>query len=95
MQAHAGAAMADGIEQFDPAAVIFEDLGDDRETETGAFAPCRHIGLEQPLAVLDRESLAVVDDVDHDLLIDDLERDAIRPGSPPPAAGPRGLPSRS
>ena len=58
------------------AAVFLENLPDDRETEAGALLARRHIGLEQPVAVLLRQAGAVVDHVDHDLAALALDRDA-------------------
>ena len=58
-------------------------LRDDREAEPGAALARRHVGLEQALAALGREALAVVGDLDHDVVV--LAPDA-RPGSSPVAA---------
>ena len=66
MRARARRARAGCVEQLDAAAMLLHDLADDREAEAGAPLARRHVGLEQPLAVLAREALAVVGDVDHD-----------------------------
>src|SRR5690606_15543581 len=54
------------IVQFQMAAMVLDDLLDDRKAEPRALFPRRHIGLEQPLAVFTRQPLAVVDHVDRD-----------------------------
>src|SRR5690349_10083982 len=55
-----GAALAGdfvgSIAQLDAAAVFFDNAPDDGETEAGALLARRHIGLEQPVAVLFRKS---------------------------------------
>ncbi len=63
------------VEQLDPAAVVLEDLDDDRQAEPGALRARRHVGLDQAIAVLAREALAVVADGDLDEAADvGLER---------------------
>src|SRR5882724_5465694 len=52
------------IEQRDGPAVLFHDLSDNSEAEARALLSGRHVGLEQPLAVLRRKTLAVVLHVD-------------------------------
>ena len=52
------------VEQFDRAVMILEDLDHDRQAEAGAFGAGRHIGLDQLVAILAREALAVVADRD-------------------------------
>src|SRR6185312_13002403 len=54
------------VVQFQPAAMVFDDLLDDRETKPGALLTRCHIGLEKALAVLARQALAVVHDIDLD-----------------------------
>src|ERR1019366_1885451 len=54
------------IPQFEPAAVIGEDFGDDRETEPGPVRARRHIGFKEPLPVLPWKTHAVVYHVDGD-----------------------------
>src|SRR5260370_34433180 len=49
-----------GVGKRKKTAVIFHDLLDDRETETGALAASRHVGLGEALAPLLRQALAVV-----------------------------------
>ena len=65
-----GAAAAIGarqpVEQFDAAAMVLEDLDDDRQTEAGAFGARRHIGLNEAMPVFARKSFAVVADRDLD-----------------------------
>ena len=63
-----------GVDQFDRAAVLFDDLGDDGEAEAGALLARRHIGLEQPMAVFLRPALAVVGNRDARHLALDLRR---------------------
>ncbi len=57
------------VEKFDAAAVLLHDLADDGETEAGPAFAGRHVGLEQPVAVLGREALAVVSHADDDLVV--------------------------
>src|SRR3978361_2341030 len=54
-KANAGAASRRCIEQFETAAVIFQNFRDDRQTEAGPFGACRHIRLEQALPALLRQ----------------------------------------
>src|SRR5260370_10292977 len=58
-------------------AVIFHDLLDDRETETGALAASRHVGLGEALAPLLRQTLAVVldDNAYNAVLVAQRDRD--------------------
>ena len=56
------------IAELDAAAVLLEDLADDREAEAGALLAGGDIGLEQPAAVFLRQADAVVDDVDDDVV---------------------------
>ena len=44
------------VEKIDPAAVVLEDLDDDRQPEPGPLGPRRHVGLDQPMPVLASES---------------------------------------
>ena len=57
---HSGAPPAVGarqpVEKIDAAAVVLEDLDDDRQAEPGALGARRHVGLDQPVAVLASES---------------------------------------
>src|SRR5690606_4025807 len=55
------------VVQFKSPTMVFHDLLDDREAEAGPFFAGRHIGLEQPLAVLARQALAIVDNVHGDV----------------------------
>src|SRR5262245_25431149 len=55
------------IIELDASAVLLEDAADDREPEAGTLLARRHIGLEQAVAVLLRQTGAVVDDVDNDV----------------------------
>ena len=48
--------------------MLLEDAADDGEAEAGALLARRDIGLEQPAAVLLRQSDAVVDHVDDDVV---------------------------
>ena len=66
MQAHPGALAAGGVEQFDAAAMVLDNLRDDRQAKPRAFRARRHVGLEQALPVFLRKTLAVVDHVDGD-----------------------------
>src|SRR5215212_6835864 len=49
------------VEKLHPAAVLFEDLGDDGQAEARAPLAGGHVGFEQPLSALCRKSLAVVE----------------------------------
>ncbi len=55
------------VEEGDLAAVLLDDLLDDREPEPGAAHPSRHVGLGQPLAILGQAD-AGIENVDHELL---------------------------
>src|SRR5262249_41028461 len=55
------------IIELDASAVLLDDAADDREPEAGPLLARRHIGLEQAVAVLLRQTGAVVDDVDNDV----------------------------
>src|SRR3954469_2152448 len=54
-------------------AMILHYLLDDGEPEAGALGPRRDIGFGQPVALLLRQSLAVIRDDDRDALIIDLQ----------------------
>src|SRR5215470_3796239 len=69
------------IEQLHPSAVLLQNAPDDGKTKARAFLARRHIRLEQPVAVLLRQTGAVVDHVDHDLMTFALDRDADAPAS--------------
>ena len=71
-----------GIVKLQLSAMILDDLLDDREAKAVAFFAHRHVGLEDAVAILGRQALAVVDNVydelrgafiqsraDHDLLL--------------------------
>src|SRR3569832_2855051 len=47
------------VVQFETAAMVLHDLFDASEAKPGALLARRHIGLEQPLAILARQPLAV------------------------------------
>ncbi len=55
--------------QFQMPAMIFDDLTDNRETKSGALLARRHIGFEQLLAVVARQTFAIVDNIDNQLPI--------------------------
>src|SRR5262249_29311076 len=55
------------VVEFDASAVLFQDAADDREPEPGALLARRHIGLEQPVAVVLGEPDPVVEHVDDDV----------------------------
>ena len=57
-----------GVAQFDAPAMLLKDAADDGKAQSGTLLARRHIGLEQPRAVLLRQSDAVVDHVDDDVL---------------------------
>ena len=67
-QLHPGAARARnhlrGVPQLETPAVLFENASDDGEPEPGALVARRHVGFEQPRAVLLRQADAIVDHVD-------------------------------
>src|SRR5262249_18708334 len=54
------------VVQLEMAAMVLDDLLDDREAQARPLLPGGHIGLEQPLAILARQTLAIVDHVDAD-----------------------------
>ena len=54
--------------QFDAAAVLLDDAADDGEAEARSLLARGDIGLEQPAAVFFRQTDAVVDHVDDDVL---------------------------
>jgi hypothetical protein len=70
------------IMELEPPAVVLDDLLDDSEAEAGALLARRHIGLEQPLPVLARQTPAIVDDIDTNLSARFVERTRIAPVSP-------------
>src|SRR3954451_9197598 len=70
------------VVQFEHAAMVLDDLLDDRQAKAGALFARRHIGLEQPLAILARQTLAIVDDIDADLAVLDAGDDANDAGLP-------------
>ena len=81
------------VVQREIAAVIFHDLLDDRETQAGALAARRHVGLGQALAPLLRQAVAIVLDDDatrSSSLSRKSERDLAR-WQLPPVAAIRGL----
>src|ERR1700746_3059616 len=49
--------------------MIFHDLLDDGEAQSGALRARRHIGLGKPLTALLRQALAVILDDDHDFAV--------------------------
>src|SRR5690606_2362103 len=51
------------VVQFEPTAMVLDNLLDDGEAKSRALVAGRHIGLQQPLPVFTREALSVVDDV--------------------------------
>src|SRR6185312_927333 len=54
------------IMEFELAAMVLHDLLDDGEAKPRPLLARRHIGLEKPLAIVARQSLAIVDHVDAD-----------------------------
>src|SRR5215470_2962902 len=56
------------IVQFDPSSVLFQNLPDNGETKARALLPRGDVGFEQPPPIFLRQSDAVVDDVEDDIM---------------------------
>lgn len=54
------------IMQFKLTAMLFNDFLDDGEAEARTLLPHRHIGFQNAMAIIDRQSLAIVDDIHHE-----------------------------
>src|SRR5665213_4118848 len=67
-----------GVVQFDAAAMVLNDTADDGEPQPGALFACRDIRFEQPAAVFLRQTDAVIDHIDDDVVAfargEDLDR---------------------
>src|SRR5579863_2745111 len=76
---HPGAARARdlfrSVAQFEAPAVLFENSPDNGETQAGALLSRGDIRLKQPRAVLFRQTDAIVDDVDNDVVAFALRAD--------------------
>ena len=57
------------IFQLDLAAMVFQHAADDGEAQARPLVPCGDLGFEQPLAGYLRQADAIVDDVNHDVVV--------------------------
>src|SRR3974390_1108801 len=67
-----------GVAQLDPAPMILNDAADDGEAESRALLARRNVRLEQPAAILLRQTNAVIDDVDQNVVVFARGKDADR-----------------
>src|SRR3984957_10257881 len=58
-----------GVIEFDPAAVVFQHATDDRKPKAGALLACCDVGFEQTGPAHLWQTDAVIDDVDHDVVV--------------------------
>ena len=75
MEANASALPLRRIKQFNAPAVVFQNFGNDGQAKACAFRPRRHIGFKQPLPVVRRKTLSVINDINAGDIIHHAERD--------------------
>src|SRR3974377_527877 len=78
-----------GVAQLDPTPMILNDAADDGEAESGALLARLNVRLEQPAAILLRQTNAVIDDIDQNVVVFARATDAERALAEPRWRHPR------